>query len=66
VLQNVYISLPYITAASAAVIDRNEELRHCQSMYNHAPVVGCVAQWLERWSVTGELSLSNTQSAADG
>jgi len=27
---------------------------------------GCVAQWLERWSLTGELSLSHARPAADG
>ena len=29
-------------------------------------LVGCVAQWLERWSLTGELSLSHARPAADG
>jgi len=29
-LQNVYISLPYIMTARTAGIDRNEKLRHCQ------------------------------------
>jgi len=28
--------------------------------------VGCVAQWLERRSLTSELSLSHAQPAADG
>jgi len=29
-------------------------------------LVGCVAQWLERWSLTGELSLIHARPAADG
>ena len=29
-------------------------------------LVGCVAQWLEHWSLTGEISLSHARPAADG
>ena len=29
------------------------------------PLVGCVAEWLERRSLTGELSLASARSAAD-
>ena len=29
------------------------------------PLVGCVAQWLELQSLTGELSLVSTRSVAD-
>jgi len=33
--------------------------------YNNALSVGCVAQWLERRSLTGELSLASARSVAD-
>ena len=32
-LQNVYISLPYIMAARIAGIDKVKKLHHCQSMH---------------------------------
>jgi len=35
--------------------------RHCK----HLNFVGCVAQWLERRSLTGELCLASARSAAD-
>jgi len=38
------------------------QLRTKQASYK----LGCVAQWLERWSLTGELSLSHARPAADG
>jgi len=42
----------------------------CRPMYGivgfNVPLVGCVAQLVERRSLTGELSLSGTRPAADG
>jgi len=38
--------------------------RHCSS--RSWDIVGCVAQWLERWSLTDELSLSHAGPAAAG
>jgi len=34
-------------------------------VYTRYMLVGCVAQWLERRSLTGELSLASTRSVAD-
>ena len=67
-----------ITYALATVMFYSASVRMLRYWINTLPVdilglqyiaetvVGCVEQWLDRWSLTGELSLSHARPAADG
>ena len=44
---------------------RSRPLGFFMLLYSLCSLVGCVAQWLERRSLTCELSLTSARSAAD-
>ena len=53
-----------LTTSSVVVLEESPCPREF-SRTNLQQPVGCVAQWLERRSLTGELSLASARSAAD-
>jgi len=56
-----YISTPVLSGERSGVVQCTEFSSGTKSDLS----VGSVAQWLERWSLTGELSLTSARSVAD-
>ena len=63
---NMLLSLGLIYPLITIIVSRNSQLRKYKDSVDMLYPVGCVAQWLERRSLAGELSLSCARPATDG